>query len=74
MLYKIDKTNCVQVAEGIIIQSTSTDSLLFKGIPHVEFSAKVFDELEIYLLGVGAFVDGPHVKAYLSSDSIEFID
>jgi hypothetical protein len=79
MLYNVknDKPNeitRVQVAEGAIIQSTSTGSLRFKGILHVEFSAKVFDELEGSLLGVGAIVDGAHVKACLSSDSIEFID
>jgi hypothetical protein len=67
-------TTFVQAAEGSIIKSKAAGTLQFKGLPGVAFPAKVFDDLQGSLLGVGTIIDGANVKAVLSSDSIKFVN
>lgn len=64
----------VEAAEGSVMKSSASGKLHLRGIPGIEFPAKVFDDLESSLIGVGTIIDTANVKAVLSSDSIEFIN
>jgi hypothetical protein len=64
----------VQAAEGTVMHSKASGSLRFHGMPDIDFPAKVFDELDSSLIGVGTSIDKAKVKAVLSSDSIDFIN
>ena len=56
------------------MKSKSSGTLQFKGMPGVKFPAKVFDDLQDSLIGVGTIIDEAAVTAVLSSDSIQFVD
>ena len=56
------------------MKSSASGKLHLKGMPGIEFTAKVFDDLESSLIGVGTIIDKANDKAVLTSDAIKYIN